>query len=143
MFIAVMLLLSGAVDDTPYLREPISAACVREVAEATGEVGNLLGEPELRDAARVKARQLSTAVGQLARANQTSHDTYIALYRKTKDEYDSGIASRSELDEIIALKPVGLVDDIEKLLREYPSCYLLAHFPDNEISRMAKDRVGQ
>lgn len=143
MLLAVALLLSAEQEGVAYLREPIPAACIREVAAATGEVGDLLNDPVLRDAARAKARALSAATGRSARAAQELEDAYAALYRQTKDEFDNGIASQAELDAVTAQQPDDPVADIAGTLRTFRSCDLLAYFPDTAVSTAAKEKAAR
>lgn len=126
-----------------YLREPIAAACLVEVANATDQKSDLLETPVLRDAARSKARKLSSLLGRMAGGLVELDTAYKKASDELKDEFENGIASKAEIDALEAKRPPDPVEEIASTLREYPNCFLLDRMYGNWVADAAKRRVGQ
>jgi len=129
-------------EDRSYNQEPISAACIIEVSKTTGQEGKLVESPAFREAARAKVRKLSAMSGKIARAAIEFQASFDAAYAKLKDEFDHGIATKAELDQLEAkrLDPLSL---IVSDLKEYPSCRMLEYFPYDPLTAKAKALAGQ
>ena len=134
--------LRGIEQTAPTIREPILASCMIEVAAQSGNQAQLTDE-KIRGYAQKKARRLSSMIAYEASLIERGRAIYEKEAPIKQDLFEHKLITAKEYATFLEASPEHHIQNLAKILREYPSCGMLDRAYPNATIQKAREAAGQ